>query len=364
MALTVYNDDKRRIKVEAMPEHSHKKEQRQVTIYDVARESGVSYSTVSRVLNGFAYVKETTRETVLSTAERLGYVANLKARSLAGGRSNVIGLLVPSLDNGYVGQIILGIDEELAKANYDLMLYTTHHRTGKESSYINAIANGLTDGLILVVPSIPNDYLDVLFNHRIPLVSIDRAENAKESTVVDATNRKGAYEIVSYLLELGHRRIGMITGFLDIASARERLESYRLALSDNDIPIDENLIVKGDFTEKSGFQCMNALLNLPLEQRPTAVFASNDLMALGAMEAIRSAGLGIPQDISVVGFDDIAQAAYTHPKLTTVRLPLDQMGRTAVQLLLEHIANPEQEPRHITLNTQIIMRESCRRISS
>lgn len=347
-----------------MPNDKRKKNQQQVTIYDVAKESGVSYSTVSRVLNGFAYVKDDTREKVLTAAESLGYVANMKARSLAGGRSNVIGLLVPSLDNGYVGQIILGIDEELAKADYDLMLYTTHHRRGKESSYVSAIANGLTDGLILVVPSIPNDYLDVLFNQHLPLVSIDRAENAKESTVVDATNRKGAYEIVSYLIELGHKRIGKITGFLDIASARERLESYQLALTDLDIQMDETLIVKGDFTEKSGYTCMNTLLELPPEQRPTAVFASNDLMAIGAMDAIRAAGLSVPQDISVVGFDDIAQAAYTHPKLTTVRLPLDQMGRTAVKLLLEHIANPEQESRHITLNTEIIVRESCRNISS
>jgi LacI family transcriptional regulator len=331
---------------------------RSVTIIDVARESGVSYSTVSRVLNGYEYVKESTRRRVLEAAERLGYVANVQARSLAGGHSRIVGLLVPGLDNDYIGEIIRGIDEELARNDYDLMLYTTHRRVGKESEYVKMIANGLTDGLLLVVPLIPSTYVDILHQQRFPYVLIDQSENGDTSSVVNATNWQGAYDATRYLVELGHRRIGFISGLMQISSAVERLEGYKSALDDSQISFDEALVKQGNFWQPSGYAAAQELLRL--ESPPSAIFSSNDLMAFGAMQAIRDAGLDIPGDISIIGFDDIPMASMVHPKLTTVYQPLDQMGRVAAKLLLEQIEDPQKPARRITLGTQLIIRDSCR----
>ncbi|MCS6872802.1 MAG: LacI family transcriptional regulator [Anaerolineae bacterium] len=326
---------------------------------DIARETGVSYSTVSRVLSGFEFVKDETRQRVLEAARRLGYVAHAGARSLAGGKANIIGLLVPGLDNGYIGEVARGIDEELARASYDLMLYTTHRQRGKESVYVRSIANGLTDGLILVVPLV-TDYLRELQVQRFPYVLVDQSDPSGQSNVVDATNWQGAYEATEYLIKLGHRRIGLITGMMQIASAQERLEGYRAALTSYNIGFDPELVVQGDFWEPTGYQAASILLDL--EHPPTAIFASNDLSAFGAMEAIRERGLRIPADISIIGFDDIPQASLVYPKLTTVRQPLDEMGRVAVRMLLDLIEDPDQPARHVTLATQLIVRDSCQAI--
>lgn len=335
---------------------NHRKKSFGATIMDVARESGVSYSTVSRVLNGFEFVKEDTRERVLEAAKKLGYIANLQARSLAGGRSNIIGLLVPGLNNDYLGEIISGIDEELAKANFNLMLYTTHRQQGKEAIYAHAIANGLTDGLILIVP-LAGSYLDGLREQNFPYVLVDQYE--PQSAVVDTTNWQGAYDATRYLIELGHRRIGFVTGIMDLTSAVERLEGFKAALRDSNLPYQPELVIEGDFFYQGGYQAAKKLI----PKRPTAIFASNDLSAFGIMDAIREAGLEIPDDISIIGFDDIPQASMIHPKLTTIRQPLDQIGRVAVQLLLEQLQHPERAPRRVTLATRLVIRDSCRALT-
>lgn len=332
-----------------------RRKNKNITILDVARESGVSYATVSRVLSGFTFVKEATRTRVIEAADRLGYVANVQARTLAGGRSQVIGVLVPGLDNSYIGEIMRGIDDELARVNYNLMLYTTHRHHGHEASSVSTIANGLTEGLILVVPLIPTAYLAALRSRGFPHVLIDQAEPTGASSVVDSTSWQGAYDATRYLIELGHRRIGFIGGLKELSSAIERLNGYKAALADHQIPYDAALVTEGDFWQASGHLSAQKLL----PAQPTAIFAANDLMALGAMEALRDAGLRIPEDISLVGFDDIPQVSITHPKLTTVRQPLEHMGRMAVKLLLEQIENPENPARRMTLDTQLVVRDSC-----
>ncbi len=330
-----------------------------VTIYDIAQESGFSYSTVSRVLNGFEFVKASTREKVLAAADRLGYVANVQARALAGGRSNVIGLLVPGLDNGYIGEIARGIDEELAKINYDLMLYTTHRHQGKESVYINQIVRGLAAGLLTIVPLVPATYVEALQARQTPLpyVLIDQYDDSGLSSIVDATNHQGMYEATTYLLDQGHSRIGFISGMMEIRSAIDRLEGYKAALLDRGVKIYDDLIVSGEFSAIKGYDAAKTLL--ARSPRPTAILASNDIMAFSAMNAIRDHGLDIPADVSVIGFDDIPQAQIVHPKLTTVRQPLDQMGRAAVKLLLDQIEQPDHPPQHVTLPTELIVRDSC-----
>ena len=329
-----------------------------VTIVDVARASGVSYATVSRVLSGYEFVKESTRIRVMEAVKQLGYVVNLQARSLVSGRSRIIGLLVPNLDNSYVGTIMQGIDQELERANYDLMLYTSHRHPGNESFYVSAIANGLTEGLLLVAPLVPTTYLEALRERNFPCVLIDQADTTEHSSVVEATNWQGAYEATRYLIRLGHTRIAYITGALVVRSAVDRLRGYKAALADCDIPFREELVIEGDYQQQTSYEITKRLLQ-SVDSPPTAIFASNDLSAFGAMEFAREFGLRIPDDISIIGFDDIPQASLVHPKLTTVRQPLEHMGQVAVKLLLERIEDRNRPPQRVTLATQLVIRDSC-----
>ena len=331
---------------------------RRVTIRDVARVSGVSYATVSRVLSGYEFVREATRTRVMEAVEHLGYVANLPARSLAGGHSQIIGLLVPNLDNGYVGTITQGIDQALARANYDLLLYTSHRHPGKESYYVSAIPNGLTEGMLLVAPLVPTAYLDSLREQNFPYVLIDQADTTENSCVVEATNWQGAYEATRYLIELGHTRIAFIKGASVMRSATDRLRGYKAALADYDILVNEKLVVEGDYQQQTAYETTRRLLQ-NAEDPPTAIFASNDLSAFGAMDAVRECGFQIPSDISIIGFDDIPQASLLYPKLTTVRQPLEQMGQVAVKLLLERIEDQGLPPQRVVLATQLVIRDSC-----
>jgi LacI family transcriptional regulator len=336
----------------------HRKKKRGVTIKDVAQASGVSYSTVSRVLTGYEFVKERTRQRVMDAAENLGYAANPHARSLVGGNSRIIGLLVPNLDNGYVGTIMQGIDIALAQANYDLVLYTSHRHPDKESYYVRAITNGLTDGLLLVAPLVPASYIEALREQDFPYVLIDQADATESSSVVEATNWQGAYDATEYLIQLGHRRIAFIKGSPVVRSAADRLDGYKAALTDKGISILEELLIEGDFQQQTAYESAQRLLQSQ-QTLPTAIFASNDLSAFGAIDAVRECGLRIPDDISIIGFDDIPQASFVYPKLTTVRQPLEEMGQVAVKILLERIRNPSNMPQQVALATQLIIRDSC-----
>jgi LacI family transcriptional regulator len=328
----------------------------EITIFDVAREANVSYSTVSRVINNKGVSAEK-RERVLRAMAELGYVANLQARSLAGGKSNIIGLLVHSLTVEYFGEIARGVDEELASEEYDLMLYTTHRRKGRESAYVTRLTRNLVDGLLLVLPRNAEAYLETLRHRRFPHVLVDHQGLSFDVPSVGATNWQGGYDGTRYLTELGHRRVGFITGDMALGCARDRLAGYQQALSDAGITIDPELIREGDFMQPKGFECANELLDLP--SRPTAIFASNDVSAFGAMDAVRHRGLRIPEDVSILGFDDIPQAAQMYPSLTTIRQPLAEMGRAATQLLFTYINEPDAPIKRLELPTELIVRRSC-----
>lgn len=329
-----------------------------VTIIDVAKEAGVSFATVSRVLNDGANVKPEKRERVQRAIKRLGYTTNLQARSLRGGRSHLIGLLVRDLGTAYIGEIIRGVDLELAENKYDMMLYTTHRRQTQESAYVTALTRGMTDGLLIVLPRHPEGYLKTLRQKKFPYVLIDHQGIDDKGPAVGATNRAGAYDATRYLLALGHRRIGFVTGTMNLGCSRERLDGYRAALYDHGVAVDEKLIREGFFTQPRGYTAGLELMDL--EEPPTAIVASNDVTAFGAMEAARERGKKIPDDISIIGFDDIPQAAQVHPPLTTIRQPLEEMGRRAVQMLLQIIENPKQSAAKIDLPTELVVRESTR----
>jgi len=333
-----------------------------VTIIDVAREANVSFSTVSRVVNGKGYISPKTRKRVMEAMTRTGYVANRQARALAGGKHQVVGLLVPDLDTSYIGEILRGIDEELAAVAWDLMLYTTHRRKTRESEFVISLTQGMTDGMLMILPMQPAAYIDMFRERKFPWVLIDYGEEDDSGPSVGTTNRQGAQDATTYLLELGHRRIAFITGNQEMRCSRERLAGYRQALDCAGLPFDPSLVREGDFRQPLGYSRTRELLDLP--EPPTAIFAANDQSAFGAMDAIRDAGLRIPDDVSVIGFDDIPAAGLTHPPLTTVRQPMVEMGRQATRMLLDLIADPVQEVPRIDLPTELIIRESCRSLDT
>jgi LacI family transcriptional regulator len=328
------------------------------TIEDVAREAEVSYATVSRVINSKGYVSDETRSRVIAAVARTGYVVNRRARGLAGGRSDVVGLVVSDLETSYIGEIIRGIDEELASLDYDLMLYTTHRRKHRESAFVATLTAGLADGLLLVLPTDPGAYLESFRHRGFPFVLIDHGGNDDSGPSVGATNLQGAYDATSYLIQLGHRRIGFVSGHMEMGCAVDRLEGFKTAHRDYELPFEPTLVCEGDFHQPSGYECARRLL--ALADRPTAIFASNDVSAFGVMEAVRDAGFRIGEDISVFGFDDIPAASSVHPGLTTVRQPLEEMGRLATRMLFERIADPSRPFERIDLPTELVIRDSCR----
>jgi LacI family transcriptional regulator len=336
---------------------SSKRSTEKITILHVAKQAGVSFGTVSRVLNDDVHVRPETRERVLAAIDRLGFVANRHARILAGGKTGTIGVLVPDLGTEYIGEIMRGVDTEMTLAGRDLILYTTHRDAAKEAACVATCMTGMTDGMLLVLPRAPADFTGNLIKRKYPFVFIDHQGAGKGCAVVGAANWQGGYKTTEYLISLGHRRIGFITGWKDLEAAQNRLKGHQAALRTHHIPEDPDLIFEGTFNQADGYS--GGQFFLGLANPPTAVFASNDVMAMGVMDAARGKGLRIPEDLSVAGFDDIHQAAEVHPALTTVRQPLEKMGRVASQMLLEMLSNPGARIERIELPAELVKRDSC-----
>ena len=325
----------------------------EVTIRDIAEHSGVSYSTVSRALSGLDTVKASTRARVLAAADALGYVVNRQARSLAGGGHQAIGLLVHGLESDYFGQILKGVDEALAQANFEMMLFTKHRH--REVDRAIKLMSGLTDGLLIVLPEGHEDYVRSLRERAIPYVLVD-VTAAQGSTTVSATNAKGAYDATRYLLELGHRSIGFVTGNLNSPVAVQRFEGYRQALEAFNLPFDIGLVRNGDFMRERGREAACELLSRT--PRPSAIFASNDDSAFGVLEAAEALNIPVPSELSIIGFDDLPASQYAVPKLTTVRQPVREMGKVAAELLLGQLRH-DKPTASVQLPTELVIRASC-----
>ncbi|MBM3133769.1 MAG: LacI family transcriptional regulator [Chloroflexi bacterium] len=331
----------------------------EVTIADIARRAGVSKATVSRVLNNKPDVDAAKRERILGIIRETGYVPRLAAVSLATGRTNLIGLLAPSLSRPWSLEVIQGISEAIESTAYELVLYTTSLDERNQELFARALSNGLTDGLLIMLPRNSTGYLSQLEHQGFPTVLIDHRGVPSSLPTVTAANIDGAYAAIHHLLTLGHRRIGIITGIMDFGCSRDRLEGYKKALRDAGIAPDPHLIKYGDFSESTGYALAEQWLRDSTSQRPTAIFASNDAMAFGVLRAARAAGISVPDDLAVVGFDDVPGAAQTHPALTTVRQPLRDMGRRAVEMLLLQIRQGRPAESKVVVPTELIVRESC-----
>lgn len=327
-----------------------------VKLSDVAEHAGVSVMTVSRALNGKPDVSEQARRKVMEAVGALGYVANRSARGLKGGRTNVLGMVVQDLSSQYFTEIVRGASEAANRQGRDLLLYTASYDPEHEQRHIAALSSGLSDGLLVVLPSTSQRYVRSLDNIRVPVVIINYRGVATHLPAVRADNYRGARAATEHLIRLGHRRIGFITGKAQSGQSSERQRGYREALLNAGLAPDDALVRPGDWSQPRGFIAARELLDLP--QVPSAIFAANDFTAFGAIEAVKDGGLRVPGDVSVIGFDDIPMAAGVHPPLTTVRHPLTDIGATAARLLLDLIEEREPVQRQIELPSELIVRQS------
>jgi LacI family transcriptional regulator len=334
-----------------------------VTIADVAKLAQVSKMSVSRVLNGQAGVSESTRQRIMEAVEHLGYVPNPGIRPHANS-TKMIALLITDITTTYMGEIVRGVSGAAERLNYGLMLYTqgnmrSMNHAERTKYYLSLLNNTMVDGVLMVVPLDYEVIVKDLKEHDLTYVIIDHHNGTGNEPSVTATNRKGMLDAMRHLLALGHRRIGFITGRMDIVCSQDRLQGYRDALAEVGLPFEPELVREGDFTQPTGFRQAQALLQLP--ERPTAIIASNDSMAFGTMDAAKAAGLQVGRDLSVVGFDDVYMASQVYPPLTTIRQPMFEMGEAAFEMLVALLEGRTMLTVRRELPTELIIRESTGR---
>ena len=334
---------------------------RQARSLDVARLAGVSRTTVSFVLNDVPGVKitEETRQRVLNAARELDYYPTAAARSLASGKTKRIALVLGEGQkrlsaDAFLPAFLQGITASVHRRGYLLVLQMAEDVPSHEA-YARLIREQQVDGLILSGPRADDPLLAELAEDEFPLILHGRLGSCV-MPCVDVDNQAGAYQAVTHLIELGHRRIGFVSNApLSYSGAQDRFAGYKQALADNALSLEEDLVRTAAFLPAAGQTAMEELLALP--QRPTAVFAASDVVAIGVMSAIQAAGLEIPDDIAVVGFDDIFLAAHTQPPLTTVRVPAYGLGWTAAEMLISLIEG--EETSSVILETELVIRDSC-----
>jgi LacI family transcriptional regulator len=315
----------------------------------------VSVATVSRTLNGVGPVHDDTSKRVLSAARALRYVPHAAARSLSIRRSHTLGVLLPEVHGEFFSEVIRGIDVAARAHGYHVLVSSSHSDAQEMSSMLRAL-RGRVDGLIVMSPDVELGALSRALTADTPAVLLNSAINARPTIRID--NFTGACSMTGHLVALGHRHIAFITGPERNADAAERLRGYRTALGHTTDAKRAQMEVEGDFTEESGYRAVPKIL--AMKQRPTAIFAANDSMAIGALRALREAGIAIPDDMTLAGFDDIPMARYLTPQLTTVRVDIAEMGRRAVEYLVSSLDDSDTAiKKHEVIPTTLVVRESC-----
>jgi DNA-binding LacI/PurR family transcriptional regulator len=328
-----------------------------VTLVEIAKIAHVSVSTVSRALSNKHYpLKEETRQTILELADQLGYKPNLVARSLQSNRSHLVGVIVDRMQSPFAAATVQGIQDGLRNAGYSVSIAYSNRDRDLAIEAIHSFYSRQVDGVV-ILNSWLHTYNDpILALQDRPFVFVNRVFGNCARNCVAPGDRLGAQLATQHLVDLGHRRIGYIHGMADWAEAQDRLAGYRDVQAKNGLPFDETLVKQGDWGVDSGYRA--GLEFMAMAERPTAIFAGNDIMAMGAMYAITEAGLKIPEDIAMVGYDDRDFAAWTRPTLTTVRMPSYEMGQAAARSLLRQIAGEALEDA-TQIPGELIIRESC-----
>jgi len=329
------------------------------SLTDVARFAKVSNATVSRVINNSDKVVPETRDLVHKAMVKLGYKPNRVARRLRqkGGVRHLLGLIIPDIQNPFFAELARGVEDVAYAHKFAVMLCNSDENLKKEEFYIEVLQSESVDGIIL--PPISECDLVVLklIKSGLPVVTVDRSLTHGAIDKVEVDNRRGAFEAVDHLIKLGHRRIGLIAGRMNVSTSRERRLGYEDAMMEHKLPVQPEYIRGGDFKQASGRAMTEELLEL--SPPPTALFVLNNLMTVGALEAIHRRKLRIPHDIAVIGFDDLPWAEALDPPLTVVRQPAYEVGRAAAELLLRRLENPAGAVTHLKLLPKLVLRNSC-----
>ncbi|AMX82223.1 LacI family transcriptional regulator [Geobacillus subterraneus] len=329
-----------------------------VRISDVAKLANVSTATVSRVLSNSGNVKKETTEKVLEAIRKLNYQPNMLARQLRKLETKTILVVVPDITNTFFSKVLRGIEHVAIENDYEVLLGDTGNNIERESGYLNILRQRKADGMILLTARLESHVLEEIASEFPVVLACEYLEGSTIPTV-SIDNISSARKATEYLIHLGHRRIGFISGPLNVILSRDRLKGFRQAMAQHGIPVESFLVQEGDFSFESGYNMMMKFL--ALDQPPTAVFASNDEMAIGAIKAIKSKGLRVPDDISVVGFDDIQFASIYEPALTTISQPMFEIGKKAMELLIKLINKDELEKSQYILEDQLVIRETCKK---
>ncbi len=329
-------------------------------IREVASKAGVSVTTVSHVINHTRFVSPETETRVRQAMQDLNYRPNTLARSLRRGETHTIGLILPDSSNPFFAESARRLEEAAFQRNYSLILCNSNGEIEKERRYTEVLMNKQVDGIIFMACGDDPMSLTELVERHLPVVVVDRVLDHMDVDAVVTDNLQSGYLATKYLLDQGHRRIAIIRGPSNITPSAQRVTGYRQALAAAGIVPDEPMETIGNFHSDSGLLATRTLLALP--DRPTAIFACNDLMAFGALRAIHEAGLSVPNDISIIGHDDIEMSSYIQPALSTVAQPIQEIAETAIQLLLDRIEQPGIPHSKIVLPNQLIIRQSTRRL--
>jgi LacI family transcriptional regulator len=325
------------------------------SIREVAREAGVSTATVSHVINNTRYVSEEVRARVVAAVERCGYYPNAHARSLASGRSQIIGLVISDIANPFFPELVKSIETAAFERGYDVMLSNTNYDPERTSHYVRRFIERKVAGVVLMTSELDTALVGELARRDVSVVFLDLGRPGVRMSNLCVNYDAGIEEAISHLVSLGHRRVAFIGGPVSLPSAQKRLEAFRGSLRRH-LPDAPPLVFHGDFKLEGGRRAAYEIM--AGRERPTAVVAANDMMALGAMGEFRAAGLDIPGDVSIVGFDDIAFASLTEPQLTTVCLPRIELGRRAVEAVLAAVSHPDQQGVEIHVQTYLVIRRS------
>jgi len=328
------------------------------TIKDVARRAGVSIATVSRAINNVGPLREETRSRIISAIRELNYSPNAMGRGLVTSRTETLGVILPDVHGEFFSELMRGIDQAARARNYHIMISSTHSEKSEIESMLKHMRGGRVDGIIIMSPHVGSLELHGIIPRSLPVVLLNCCAQHALFDTVQINNFGGAYKMVKHLIGHGHERIAIIKGQENNYDALERYRGYRAALEEHGLPILSQLEVTGNFTEESGFAATRLLLNV--YPRPTAIFASNDAMAIGAIRALHEAGLAIPEDVAIAGFDDIPMSRYLTPPLSSVHVPIFELGAKAVERLFVSIDAKNKNPKQrILLDVDPIPRESC-----
>jgi LacI family transcriptional regulator len=330
-----------------------------VTIKDIASRVGISYATVSRALNGKYGVKSSTRERVLKAAHRLGYRPNVIARGLVTRRTMTIGLIVPDIRNPFYPEVAGGVEDAAREAKYGVLLCNSNWREESERQYVTLLLERRVDGIIVAPISGGAEFIDARIRGRTPVVYVSNRPHKTECSYVVIDNTRGGLLAVRHLLSAGYSPVGFLGSAEDSQTGQERLAGYRKALAGHGERYDRRFVRFGDMKQGSGYRMFREMVDAG--DLPRAVFAENDLMALGCLQAARECGLSVPEDVAIVGFDDIPFASFPEVQLTTVRQPTYDMGRTAVEILLEGLQRKRgrSQARQVVLKPQLVVRRTA-----